>query len=123
MKHSEPHHDDPQPQPDPPEDARRVDLGRLLRALLDRNPIGQETIDRVLEILIRVLSRREFLERILRSEFMRHVRDMQVEITEAFGMASQGDVQDIKRRLDEVNQRLAALQKTLDEIVVEIDAA
>jgi tetrahydromethanopterin S-methyltransferase subunit G len=38
-------------------------------------------------------------------------------------MASQGDVQDIKRRLDEVNQRLAALQKTLDEIVVEIDAA
>lgn len=105
------------------EEARRVDLGKLLRALLDRNPIGQETLERLLDLVIRLLSRREVLERVLNSEFVRHIRDMQSEITEIFGLASQADVQEIKTLLGDVNRRLEALQKTLDEIVVEVETA
>jgi hypothetical protein len=109
--------------PDSGEDARRVDLGKLLRALLDRNPIGQETVERLLDVVIRLLSRREVLERVLKSEFVRHIRDMQSEITEIFGLASQADVQEIKTLLGALNERLDTLQKTLDEIVVEVEAA
>ncbi len=104
-------------------DNERVNLGKIMRLLMERNPIGQETVERVLDILIRMLSRREILERILNSEFIRHVKDMQSEITEVFGLASQADMHDLKERLDETNQRLAKLQKTLDDIVVEVDTA
>lgn len=97
-------------------------LNKVLRTLINHNPIGQDAAEKTLEILFRLLNRREFLERVLRSEFMRNVRDMQSEITESVGLASQGDVQDIKLRLDEVTRRLEKLQKTLDEIVVEVDA-
>lgn len=103
--------------------ARKALLDKALRALLERNPIGQEAIERTMEVLVRVLARREFLERLFRSDFMRHVRDMRSEITETFGVASQADVQEIRHRLDEVLVRLDKLQKTLDEIVVEVDSS
>ncbi len=97
------------------------DLARVLKLLLDLKPIGQDTAERLLEVFLKLLNRREVLERILRSDFMRHWRDMQSEITEAIGIASQADVQDIKQRLDGVNQRLDKLQHTLDAIVVEVE--
>lgn len=99
------------------------DMARLLQMLMNLKPIGQETAERLVEAGFRVLNRREVLERIIRSDFMRHVRDMQSEITESIGIASQADVQDIKRRLDDVTDRLDRLQRTLDEIVVEVDEA
>ena len=98
------------------------ELSKVLKMLLDLKPlIGPETAEKLFEGFFRILNRREVLERILRSEFMRNVRDMQSEITEAIGIASQADVQDIKQRLDDVNLRLDKLQRTLDEIVVEVE--
>jgi hypothetical protein len=98
------------------------ELSKVLKMLLDLKPlIGPETAERLFEGFFRILNRREVLERILHSEFARNVRDMQSEITEAVGLASQADVHDIKKRLDEVNDRLDKLQRTLDDIVVEVE--
>lgn len=99
------------------------DISRVVRALFELRPLGQETIERIFEGVLKLLNRREVLERILRSEFMHNIRDMQSEITEAVGIASQADVQDLKKRLDGVTERLERLQRTLDEIAVEVDEA
>lgn len=99
------------------------DIARLMKVFLELRPIGQETAERVLEVFLKLLNRREVLERILRSEFMRNVRDMQSEITEAIGIASQADVQEIKTKLDVVTEKLDRLQRTLDEISVEVEEA
>jgi len=113
------------------EDNRRVisklvggiqgEAGKVFRNLLDRNPVSSESAEHLLDLLIRALNRREFLERLLRSEFMKNVRDMQSEITEAIGFASAADVKVLKDQLDEVLLRMDKLQKTLDEIVVEVE--
>lgn len=113
------------------EDNRRVisklvggiqgEAGKVFRNLLDRNPVSGESAEHLLDLLIRALNRREFLERLLRSEFMKNVRDMQSEITEAIGFASAADVKVLKDQLDEVLLRMDKLQKTLDEIVVEVE--
>lgn len=97
------------------------EAGKVFRTLLDRNPVSSESAEHLLELLIRALNRREFLERLLRSEFMKNVRDMQSEITEAIGFASAADVKELRDQLDEVLRRLDKLQKTLDEIVVEVE--
>lgn len=97
------------------------EAGRAIRSLLDRNPVGTDTVERVFEIAIRLLNRREVLERILHSEFMKNVRVMQSEITEAVGLASQSDVHELRNQLAEALARLEKLQNTLDEIAVEVD--
>ncbi len=118
------------------DEARRVlpklgigydELAKLVRAIVrtaqDRSPLGQEVADRVVDSVFRLLNRREVVQRILRSEFMASVREMQSEITESVGIASQADVQEIKSRLDDVIVRMDKLQRTLDEIVVEVEEA
>ena len=101
------------------------EVSRLLRAVLkqaqDRNPISTDIAERIVEGVFRRLNRRDVVERILRSEFMANVRDMQSEITEVVGIASQADIQDLKARLDDVTSRLEKLQRTLDDIVVEVE--
>jgi hypothetical protein len=99
------------------------EAGKALRSILDRNPMGPESVERFFEIAIRILNRREVLERVLRSEFMKNVRDMQSEITEAVGLASQSDVHELRNQLVEVLEKLDTLQTTLDGIVVEVDGA
>jgi hypothetical protein len=129
-------HDDGDDSGLPEDDARRVlpklgigydELSKLVRAVVrtaqDRSPLGQEVADRVVDSVFRLLNRREVVQRILRSEFMASVREMQSEITESVGIASQSDVQEIKSRLDDVIVRMDKLQKTLDEIVVEVEDA
>ena len=104
-------------------DELRQIVKAIVRTAQDRSPIAQEVPERIVEGVFRLLNRREVVQRILRSEFMASVREMQSEITEAVGIASQSDVQEIKSRLDEVVDRLEKLQLTLDEIVVEVDEA
>ncbi|MEO1271728.1 MAG: hypothetical protein AAFX99_26855 [Myxococcota bacterium] len=121
-----PHNEQP-----PPEESRRGltklvgslqdEASKVARSVLERKPPGQESIERLLEIFLGVLNRREVLERILRSDFMKNVRDMQSEITEAVGIASQADAQELRHQLAEINARLDKLQKTLDDIVVEVE--
>lgn len=97
------------------------EAGKVLRAVLERNPVSTESVEHLLDILFRILNRREFVERLLRSEFMRNLREMQSEFTETLGIASQSDVQAMRQQLTEVLNRLDTLQKTLDSIVVEVE--
>ncbi len=115
-----------------PEDARQrrarlgvgvEDVTKLLRLVVERNFVAPDTFDRLLEAIFRLLNRREVVERLLKSEFMKSVRDRQSEITEALGLASQADVEEMRTTLRDVIVRLERLQKTLDEIVVEVDEA
>lgn len=99
----------------------RDGASEITRAVWERKPPGQESIERLIDIFLKIMNRREVLERIVRSDFMRNVRDMQSEITEAVGIASQSDVQDLRAQLTEVIERLDKLQNTLDEIVVEVE--
>ncbi|MBH24145.1 MAG: hypothetical protein CMH57_06775 [Myxococcales bacterium] len=127
----EPTHDDPQHDEGRHDEGRRGltklvgslqdEASKVARSVLERKPPGQESIERILDVFLKVLNRREVLERILRSDFMKNVRDMQSEITEAIGIASQADAQELRQQLAEVNERLEKLQKTLDEIVVEVE--
>ncbi len=134
--HDLPHEDDPAQERASSDDARQEEVrrvlsklvgglqgeaGKVLRAVLERNPVSTDSVEHLLDVLFRVLNRREFLERLLRSEFMRNMRDMQSEFTEAVGIASQADVQALRQQLTEVLTRLDKLQKTLDEIVVEVE--
>jgi hypothetical protein len=104
-------------------DELRLLIKSIVRTAQDRSPLGQDLPERIVEGVFRLLNRREVVQRILRSEFMASVREMQSEITESVGIASQSDVQEIKSRLDDVVQRLDKLQGTLDEIVVEVEGA
>ncbi len=94
------------------------EAGKVVRAFLERNPVNQETVERIVELVFKLLNRREVILKLLGS-----MKDMQSEITEAIGFASQADVADLKAQLAEINHKMDKLQRTLDEIVVEVDEA